>query len=234
VRAHVRLAGGRAEAALADAQAWTGIAATLGDPILPVEFHAALPLALRGAGDEDAALAAAEAVVARERAWGTAGRTAAALRTLADVAPARATELLPEALALAETAPLPLEQARVLVAHGFALRRAGERTQARAILQRGLQLAATCQAGPLRDRALDELRVLGARPRRLAFDGVESLTRSERRVVDLAAGGATNREIAQQLFVSVKTVDSHLEHAYRKLGISSRKALPALLRGDGA
>jgi len=78
-------------------------------------------------------------------------------------------------------------------------------------------------------RAHDELQVAGARPRRLQFSGVEALTASERRVCDLAATGRSNREIAQELFVTPKTVENHLGRAYGKLGIGSREALADVL-----
>jgi DNA-binding NarL/FixJ family response regulator len=58
---------------------------------------------------------------------------------------------------------------------------------------------------------------------------VESLTPSERRVVDLAAAGGTNRDIAQELYVTPKTIEVHLSNAYRKLGISSRRELGRVL-----
>ena len=71
-------------------------------------------------------------------------------------------------------------------------------------------------------RAHDELVVAGGRPRRLMFSGPEALTPSERRVAELAADGRSNREIAQLLYVTTKTVDNHLGRVYTKLGISSR------------
>ena len=74
-----------------------------------------------------------------------------------------------------------------------------------------------------------ELRVTGARIRRPASSGPDALTPSERRIAGLAAGGATNPEIAQALFVTVKTVEMHLGNAYRKLGIGSRRELAAAL-----
>jgi DNA-binding CsgD family transcriptional regulator len=67
------------------------------------------------------------------------------------------------------------------------------------------------------------------RPRREALSGVESLTPSERRVADLAAAGRTNRDVAQELFVTPKTVEVHLSNAYRKLGIRSRRELAGAL-----
>jgi DNA-binding NarL/FixJ family response regulator len=84
---------------------------------------------------------------------------------------------------------------------------------------------------PVVQRAETELLATGARPRRISLRGVESLTPSERRVAEMAAEGPTNREIAQALFVTPKTVEVHLSSAYRKLEISSRSQLPAALAG---
>ncbi|MGZ6638862.1 MAG: helix-turn-helix domain-containing protein [Solirubrobacteraceae bacterium] len=70
----------------------------------------------------------------------------------------------------------------------------------------------------------------GARIRRPTSTGLDSLTPSERRIVDLAADGASNPEIAQALFVTVKTVEMHVGNAYRKLDVSSRRQLAPLLR----
>ena len=82
------------------------------------------------------------------------------------------------------------------------------------------------------EHARAELHAAGARPRASALSGPESLTPSERRVADLAAEGQTNRDIAQALFVTPKTVEVHLSNAYRKLGIGSRRELEkALTRG---
>jgi DNA-binding NarL/FixJ family response regulator len=75
------------------------------------------------------------------------------------------------------------------------------------------------------------LRAAGARPRTTAIGGVESLTARELRVATLAAEGRTNREIAQALFVTPKTVEVHLSGAYRKLAIRSRRDLPGALQG---
>jgi DNA-binding CsgD family transcriptional regulator len=71
--------------------------------------------------------------------------------------------------------------------------------------------------------------VTGAKLRRPESTGLASLTPSERRIVDLAAAGASNPEIAQALFVTVKTVEMHLGNAYRKLGIGSRRELAPLI-----
>ncbi len=84
----------------------------------------------------------------------------------------------------------------------------------------------------LAQRGQAELVATGARPRRLARSGVDALTPSERRVARLAADGLSTPEIAQQLFVTVNTVETHLRHAYLKLDIHSRDQLPdALVAG---
>ena len=70
------------------------------------------------------------------------------------------------------------------------------------------------------------------RPRTAEHSGAESLTPSERRVAELAAAGGTNREIAQTLFVTEKTVETHLGRAFRKLDISSRRQLSDVLARD--
>ena len=72
----------------------------------------------------------------------------------------------------------------------------------------------------------------GARPRRTALTGPDALTSAERRVAGLAADGLSNRQIAQHLFITQPTVETHLRHAFQKLGITSRGDLPAQLAGE--
>src|SRR5215472_8338251 len=129
---------------------------------------------------------------------------------------------------LAESGAL-LEHARVLVELGAALRRANQRAAAREPLRAGLDLAHRCGAVRLAERARAELLTAGAKPRRAVLTGLEALTASERRVVELAVAGMSNPEIAQALFVTLSTVEGHLRHAYRKLAISSRGQLSAAL-----
>ena len=106
---------------------------------------------------------------------------------------------------------------------GAALRRAGRRADSREPLRTGLDLAERACAAPLADHARAELAAGGIRvPRQRVGD---QLTPSEQRIVEMAARGATNPQIAQALFVTTKTVESHLANAYRKLGISSRREL---------
>ena len=92
-------------------------------------------------------------------------------------------------------------------------------------MQEALELALAGGLLATAERARTELRVTGARVPRRQASGLGALTPSERRIADLAAAGATNAEIAQTLFVSLKTVEMHLGNAYRKLGISSRRQL---------
>lgn len=122
-----------------------------------------------------------------------------------------------------------LERARSLAAYGAALRRAGDPVAAREPLREALDLAHRCGAQALEDEILDELRIAGARPRRRALTGPGALTRSERRVAELAATGRRNKQIAEELVVTLDTVEFHLRNTYRKLGIGSRRRLAAAL-----
>ncbi len=139
-----------------------------------------------------------------------------------------------EGIALLESAVTTLRGsgAQLALAHatvdlGAALRRGGRPGDAQVHLREGLARARVSQSMALADFAADELRVSGGRPRRSIDqgEGPRSLTTSELRVASLAAGGLTNRQIAQQLFVTVKTVEWHLSHSYGKLGIKGRSSL---------
>lgn len=138
--------------------------------------------------------------------------------------------LLEEAVAVLERSPARLERARALTALGGALRRRGRVGEAAEPLHRGLELADVLGAAPLVRFARAELRAIGIRPRRAARSGARALTPSERRVAELAALGMSTPQIARELVVSPKTVESHLGAAYRKLAIPSRAGLPHALR----
>jgi DNA-binding NarL/FixJ family response regulator len=134
-------------------------------------------------------------------------------------------ELLEQSVAVLEPTPMRLELAHSLTELGAALRRAGARTAAREPLRRGLDLAARCGATPLAARARDEAVAAGARPRRPRTTGVQALTPSELRVARLADQPMGNRDIAQALFITTKTVRDHLSSTYRKLNIHTRDQL---------
>jgi DNA-binding CsgD family transcriptional regulator len=95
-----------------------------------------------------------------------------------------------------------------------------------------MELARRCGAHRLEDRARAELIATGARPRRRARSGAESLTPAELRVAHLVAAGHTNREVAQALFLSEKTVEGHLRATFRKLEIGSRTELAGQLASE--
>jgi class 3 adenylate cyclase/DNA-binding CsgD family transcriptional regulator len=178
----------------------------------------------------DDAQAVADTELRRAGAWGAPTLLGRSLRTAALSAPTNAQlQLLKEADDVLGDSPARLERARVRAALGAATRRAGARAAARDLLRQALELAHLCGATRLEREIHDELVIAGARPRRTRLSGVESLTPSELRVARLAAANKPNREIAQELFVTLKTVEMHLASSYRKLGISSRSQLPGIL-----
>ena len=180
---------------------------------------------------EAAAVLAAEQLTLAERA-GAPLPLATALRSAAAVADAAEAEpLITRAVALLEATPARLQLACALCDLGALWRRAGRRGDAREPLLRALDLAQRARAEPLVARARRELTAAGARPRRTALTGPGALTSAERQVAELAASGLSNRQIAQHLFVTLPTVETHLRHTFSKLGIASRAELPAQLGG---
>lgn len=171
------------------------------------------------------AVALAEAEVEIARRWGTPGTVGRSLRVLGTILHSDGLEQLEEACDLLEQAPARLEQSKALAALGGVLRHLRKPTEAREPLRRALELADICGAQPLVDAVRSEIYATGSRPRTTALTGVDALTPSERRVAGLAAEGQTNRDIAQTLYVTPKTVEVHLSNAYRKLGITSRREL---------
>ena len=138
-------------------------------------------------------------------------------------------ELLNEAADTLAGTRARLQYAEALFEWGAALRRANFRKEARGPLREALELAHRCGARPLEERARVELAAAGARPRKAVFTGVESLTPSELRVARMATEGMTNREIAQALTVTAKTVETHMRHVFQKLDIAKRGELGGAL-----
>ncbi len=195
---------------------------------IPWRSDAATALAALGQREEARRLASEEVELAQ--AFGVQRVIGVALRGLALVEPnARRIELLQDAVAVLARSSAPLDQARALVSLGGALRASRRRADARRALREGLDLAARCGAGALVAEARQELIADGARPRRDALRGRDALTASEHRTARMAADGLSNREIAQALFVTTKTVETHLGSAYTKLAIRSRAQLPDAL-----
>lgn len=226
-RGLLRLAENRSEAGLQDLfefgrrdELWGG------NSPLASRWRSRACIALVAAGDLDRARSLADEDVERARRWGAASGIGIALHAKAlTERSTRTIALLRESLAMLESSPARLEQARVLVDLGAALRRANRRTDARGALKEGLKLAGLCDAGALGARARVELRAAGGRASDAAGTGYHGLTVAELRVAELAAKGCSNPEIAQTLFVTRKTVETHLGHVYSKLAISGRTEL---------
>jgi DNA-binding CsgD family transcriptional regulator len=237
-RARLRLAQGRPAEALAETRDRRHLFAVelWGKDLLHSSFYhvrSDSALALLRLGDREGAIEMAEAELVDARAFGASRALGRSLR-VAGLAHGgdRGMALLEDSFAVLRDSPAQLERAHSLAALGAARRRAGRRSAAREPLAEALDLAARCGARPLAVRAREELRATGARPRSEWRTGVEALTPSELRVARMAAAGKTNREIAQELFVTLKTVEGHLARAYDKLEIKSRSELRHRLEGE--
>jgi DNA-binding CsgD family transcriptional regulator len=235
-RGRLRAAQGRTEEALRDFLECGARTERLGlsSTYENLRSQAALAHAALGRPEEARRLAAEEVELARE--LGPPGGLGIALRNQGLVeGGGRGLALLGEAVGVLERSQAAVELARGLTELGGALRRAGRRIEARAQLERGLDLAHHLGARRVATRARSELVTAGARPRRDAITGRDALTAAELGVARLAARGMTNREVAQALFITTKTASAHLSRVYRKLGITRRGQLPdALAAGVGA
>jgi DNA-binding NarL/FixJ family response regulator len=185
--------------------------------------------ALDALGRADEALHLLGADLRRARAWGAPGPVGRTLRVMGELERDAGIPRLEEAVATLEASTARLELARALAGLGAAMRRARRPTEAREPLRRALEIATTCGAEGLAEHARTELHATGARPRSTALSGAGALTPSERRVAAMAAEGLSNRDIAQALYVTPKTVEVHLSSAYRKLGVRSRRELSRAL-----
>ena len=196
----------------------------LGNAGTPAGAYAALALA--ALGEHEDARALAEEELEKARRWGAPSAVAEALIALGVATGGeRGIELLGEAVGLVESAPTRLVHAMALTELGAALRRERRPADGREPLREGLVLARRCGAVALGRRAADELEASGEKVERYTPIGADALTPSERRTAEMAARGMTNREIAAALYVTIKTVESHLRAAYDKLGIGSRREL---------
>lgn len=227
--------GGYAEA-LANASAagdlMTGALRSLTPAIVPWRSLAAT--AHHHLGDRPAARRLAREEVELARSFGAPRALGLALRVAGVVEGGpRGIGLLREAVDALAGSPARLERVRALADLGAALLRAG-RADAADVLRQGLDLAEECGAVGLANRLRADLAAGGARPPRRSRRRPTDLTPAEHRVACLAATGLTNKELAQQLFLSVRGVEFHLGNVFRKLGISSRRQLAAALEGMSA
>jgi DNA-binding CsgD family transcriptional regulator len=233
-RGRLRCAQGRWRQGLADFLA-VGERLAAWEIANPASFpwRSSAALAYAALGNAKAASRLSDEELSLARAFGASRALGIALRVAGLVEkPAARTDLLAEAVLVLEHSGSDLEHGRALVDYGAALRRGGRRGEARQVLRRGLDLTSRCGASALVLRARDELIAAGARPRRERISGADALTASERRVAAMAAEGMTNREIAQALFITIRTVKAHLGHIFTKLDVSSRGELGAALVTD--
>jgi DNA-binding CsgD family transcriptional regulator len=227
-RAALRLAQARVDDAIADFEQ-LGRRVDRFDQSNPatVGYGSGFALALLRRGNRQRAVALAERDVELARRWGTPRTSGVSLRALGLCrGGTEGIELLRESVDALEGSGARLEHARSLIDLGAAVRRSGGRAEAREPLHAGMELAHRCGAVALVERAREELLATGARPRRIMRTGIDALTPSELRVARMAAEGMTNREIAEALFVTERTVEGHLTHTFQKLEITSRGGLP--------
>ncbi len=229
-RARLQLAQGRPEAALQTLMELESRDARLGIRHLSTPWRRTAVEVCLALGDRARAQAFAADQITLAARWDTPSAQGLALATagLADETD-EGLDLLEAGIAALAASPARLDLARAFVDFGAALRRRGRRSVAREPLRQALDLATRCGATVLATRAQAELAAAGARPRRHQISGPDALTASERRVARMAADGLSNREIAQALYITVRTVENHLSRAYAKLGITSRRGLVSVL-----
>jgi DNA-binding CsgD family transcriptional regulator len=185
--------------------------------------------AVAAQGDHDAARVLATEELALARAFGAPRAISIALRATAAVDPSTdALAALREAVTITTDSPAVLEHGEARADLGAVLVDHGRPDEARVHLEIALDVAHDCEAAPLRRRTVAALAPTGRRPRR-PRSGLAALTRAERRIAHLAADGLPNREIADRLVVTTRTVEFHITNVYRKLGVGSRAPLGALL-----
>jgi len=231
VRARVSLAADDAHGALRHLDTLKSELDDLGADPAPLAWRLAAAIAWSRTGETERAEQALAEHVALCRQWGSPTDLGAALRVAArfEPDPEVRSDRLAEALAVLETAHDRLEYAKALTDQAETWRALGRRTDARAGLNAAAETVEACGSPAVRDRIVSALEAIGDRPRRSIALGAESLTASERRVASLAVEGRSNRDIAQELFVSPKTVENHLGRVYTKLGIGNRRELAGAL-----
>lgn len=181
------------------------------------------------AGDRARAQAAVEELEMRARVAGGSWGVALAVRSRALItAGPGAEEHYREALDTLERHHLLSYGARTHLVFGEWLRREGRRQEAREQLRTAHELLTGMGAEAFADRAARELRATGEHPRKRTAQATDALTTHEVQIARLVATGATTREVAEQLFLSPRTIDAHLRNIFRKLGITSRRQLKEL------
>jgi DNA-binding NarL/FixJ family response regulator len=227
-RARLRAAQGRPGDALADAMTCGELYQQWGAArLLDVPWRLQAAEAHRRLGDRERAAALVAEHLGLARSFGVARHIGVALCEAAMLASdrAEASRLLREATGLLQDSPARLELARALELLGTILLEDGNHQEGWASVRRSAELAAQCRAPVMAERLRVLLAGSGTRPPLPHLTGIRALTSSERQVAQLAADGLTNRQIAEKLFLSEKTVEAHLSRSYRKLGVRTRTQL---------
>ena len=221
-RGRLRIAQGRPDEGVADLL-WCGRRLAAYGLLWPSDWRAEAAPALAGLGQDKQASRLAQEQVAMGRRVGAPGALGKSLRAAALVNGGdEGLDLLREAVAVLDRSAARLELAYALADLGRMLSRAGRRPEGRDRLRQAIKLARECGAVALAERATAELHAGPGRRARTELTGPNALTAAEWRVCRQAAAGQTNRELAQALFVTEKTIERHLSSAYQKLGIRSR------------
>lgn len=229
-RGHLRLLSGDAAGALRDFGQIRNRERRAGCEAAAIPTRAEVALALAQLGETERARQLAHEQLGLARVWGAPSPLSQALRVAGTVTGgADGISLLREATEVLEHSPPRYERALALTAYGAALRCAGRRAEARDVLRQALELADRFGALRTAEQARSELLATGARPRRVRLSGADALTPSQRRIALLAAEGHSNRQIAQELFITIRTVETHLGSVYDKLGVRGRDGLAGAL-----
>jgi len=228
-RGRLRIAEGQVAEGVADLL-WSGQRRQARGLRWPTDWKAYAAPALASLGQNEMAASIAREQLAAARRFGAAGGLGSALRAAAlAIGGGEALGLLQEAVSVLERSAARLELAHALADLGAELSRCGRRGEGRDAQRRAIKLAGQCGAVALAERAMAELHAGPGRRARMELTGPDALTSAEWRVCRQAAEGQTNREVAQALFVTEKTVERHLSSAYAKLGIRSRFQLAAAI-----
>lgn len=228
-RGRLRIAQGRLQEGVADLL-WCGQRREARGQCWPSDWKAHAAPAVAALGDKQLAVKLAREQLAAARRVGAPGALGMSLRTAAlAIGGDDRLALLREAVSVLERSSARLELAHALADLGAELSRSHRRGEGRDAQRRAIKLAGQCGATALAGRAMTELHAGPGRRARMELTGPSALTAAEWRVCRQAAEGQTNREIAQALFVTEKTIERHLSSAYQKLGIRSRFQLASAL-----
>lgn len=228
-RGRLRIAQGHVREGVADLL-WCGERLQALDLFWPSDWKTFVAPALASLGENQTAAKLAREQLAAARRVGAPAALGMSLRAAAlAIGGDERLALLKEAVSILEHSPARLELAHALAELGAELSRSRRRREGRDAQRRAMKLAGECGAIGLAERARAELQSGPGRRARTELTGPGALTAAESRVCRQAADGRTNREVAQALFVTEKTVERHLSSAYQKLGIRSRFQLPAAI-----